>query len=109
VQLEDSVVRRWRLIYTRLNQVVAPADEEGVWRQEALRRWLDALLRTPVPPRLYLRATDDDREVGPPCPVCAVVVDRREDLVACTSCLRVSHHACLPDRRGCPCGEPPPR
>lgn len=95
---------RWRLVYTRLNAHELPVEDEGVWRQQLAFRWLADLARRPVPPRLYLRAKDGDREPGPPCPVCAVSVDRSEDLVACTACLRVSHHACLPDRRGCPCG-----
>lgn len=94
---------RWRLVYTRLNALVA--EHEGVFQQHLAWRWLEDLARRPVPPRLYLRARDDDHEPGPPCPVCAAAVDRSEDLVACTSCLRVSHFTCLPDRRGCPCGE----
>lgn len=106
MQVDDSLARRFRLVYTRLNQVQAPVEAEGAWRQQLAWRWLDDLLRAPVPRRLYLRAHDDDREPGPPCPVCDVIVDRSEDLVACTACLRVSHQTCLPERRACACGQP---
>ncbi|MCO5170599.1 MAG: hypothetical protein M9894_30065 [Planctomycetes bacterium] len=102
----DTLSQRWRLVYTRLNEVHAPAEDAGVWRQRLAWQWLADLLHTPVPRRLVLRARHDDRETGPPCPVCAVVVARVDDLVACTACLRVSHEACLPGRRACPCGQP---
>ncbi len=106
MQLDDSLARRFRLVYTRLNQVIAPQEADEAWRQQLSFRWLEELMRSPVPRRLFLRARDDDREPGPPCPVCAVVVDRSEDLVACTACLRVSHRTCLPERRACECGQP---
>jgi hypothetical protein len=102
----DVQLDRWRLVYSRLNEAEAPAEEEGVYRQHLAWRWLDVLMRTPIAPRLYLRACTEERDVGPPCPLCEAHVDRSEDLVACTACLRVSHRTCLPDRSACPCGQP---
>jgi hypothetical protein len=99
------VIDRWRLVYSRLNELTAPEEDEGVWEERQVAvRWLDALMHAPVPRRLHIRASDEEREVGPPCPECRAPVDRSEDLAACTACLDVYHHACLPDRRGCRCG-----
>lgn len=106
MQIDGTLARRFRLVYPGLNDVVAAQHVDEDEQQRHVFRWLEALMRSPVPRRLFLPAREDDREPGPPCPVCDVFVDRSEDLVACTSCLRVSHRTCLPERRACACGEP---
>jgi len=104
VAFADSLQSRWRLFFSRLNEVECREDEGEP--EVVLARVLEGRIADAVPTRLVLRpgsaGSGPSPEVGPPCPVCSRSVRTDRLLVACGACLRVSHEACLDPGAACP-------
>jgi hypothetical protein len=90
---DDSLQRRWRLLYSRLNEVELQGALDS--HRDLIRCWIEA--RTGAAPRrrLVLRALPEQTELGPPCRLCERALTRAEELVACGACLEVAHRDCL--------------
>ena len=92
-------MRRWQLLFLRLNQIEARADDP---ERVIMARFLLARIAPEIPERLVLRPREGNREVGPPCTRCARDVASEQLLSACTVCLRVVHYECWRRDGGCP-------
>ncbi|MGE0706793.1 MAG: hypothetical protein AB7N76_06270 [Planctomycetota bacterium] len=84
------------------------SEEPGDQEVEAALRFVAARARPPRPRRIELPPLPGSRELGPPCPVCALTLDRSAPLVACVRCLAASHPRCWPTSERCACERPRP-